>query len=143
MPGSAKCARGLELRKPLRKNICHKIIHLHLSRDHHPKIAFAAVRTVAVTEHLLLDLLSDAERKDLAWSTEAAAVEVLAETISENDPASTCYQAGLRDDIRKDGRRAIYHGDGIHVQHPRRFLAPTNRSWHRSHQDLRGSRIVH
>ena len=63
-----------------------------------------AVRTVV---HRLLDLLSDAkERKDLARtrSAEAGAVEVLAETISENDPASTCYQAGLRDDIRKDGR---------------------------------------
>jgi hypothetical protein len=36
---------------------------------------------------------------DLARSTEVAAVEVLAETT-----ASPRYQAGLRDDIRKDGR---------------------------------------
>jgi hypothetical protein len=36
------------------------------------------VRTVAVIEHTLLDLLSDAEeRKDLARSVEASAVEVL------------------------------------------------------------------
>ncbi len=48
-----------------------------------------AVRTVV---YRLLDLLSDAkERKDLAKtrSAEAGAVEVLAETTSENDPAST------------------------------------------------------
>ena len=63
------------------------------------------MRTVAVTERLLLDLLSDAEeRKDLARSAEAAAVEVFAETISENDPASSRYRVGLCDDIRKDGR---------------------------------------
>ena len=87
------------MRNAVRKNICHKIIHLYLSRDRHPKIAFAAVRTVAFTERMLLDLLSDAEeRKDLARSAEAAAVEVFAETISENDPASSRYQAGLRDD---------------------------------------------
>jgi hypothetical protein len=36
-----------------------------------------------------MDLLSDAEeRVDLASSVEATAVEVLVETISENDPAS-------------------------------------------------------
>jgi hypothetical protein len=40
---------------------------------------------------------------DLARSVQAAAVEVLAETISENDPASQRYQAGLHDDIKKDG----------------------------------------
>jgi hypothetical protein len=55
-----------------------------------------AVRTVAVIEHMLLDLLSDIEeRKDRARSAEvAAAVEVLAQTISENDPASSRHQAG-------------------------------------------------
>jgi hypothetical protein len=31
-------------------------------------------------------------------------VEVLAETITKNDSASPRRQAGLRDDIRKDGR---------------------------------------
>jgi hypothetical protein len=35
-------------------------------------------------------------------------VEAIAETISENDPASQRYQAGLRD-------------DGIHVQHSRTY----------------------
>jgi hypothetical protein len=46
------------------------IIHQHLSRDHHPKIALAAMKTVSVKEHALLDLLSDAERKELARSVE-------------------------------------------------------------------------
>ncbi len=96
-----------------------------------------AVRTVV---HRLLDLLSDAkERKDLARtrSAEAGAVEVLAETISENDPASTCYQAGLRDDIRKDGRSTAV------TEFMSSILAPINCSWHRSRQDLRVSQIDH
>jgi hypothetical protein len=55
----------------------------------HPKMAFAAVRTVTVMERTLLDLLSDAnERMDMTRSAEAVAVEVLAATISESDPAS-------------------------------------------------------
>ena len=54
-------------------------------------------------ERTLLDLHSDVEdRKDLARSAEAA--DVLAETTGENDPASPRYQAGLRYDIRRDGR---------------------------------------
>ena len=53
-------------------------------------------------ECTLLDLLSDSEeRKGLARSAEAAAVEVLAETISEDDPASTRYQAWLHDEIKQ------------------------------------------
>ena len=124
------------VRKPLRKNICHKTIHLHLSRDHHPEIALVAVRTVV---HRLLDLLSGAkERKYLARtrSADAGAVEVLAETTSENDPASTRYRAGIRDDIRKDGRSIAV------TEFTSSILAPTSRSWHRSRQDLRGSRFV-
>jgi hypothetical protein len=70
----------------------------YLSRDRHPKIEFAAVRTDYVLERTILGLLPDAEeRKDLTRSVEAKAAEVLAATISENDPASPCYQAGLRD----------------------------------------------
>jgi hypothetical protein len=34
-----------------------------LSNDHHPKIAFAAVTTVAVIEHTLLDLFMYAEKR--------------------------------------------------------------------------------
>jgi hypothetical protein len=55
-------------------------------------------------------------------------VEVLAETISENYRASPRYRAGLRDDIRKDGR-------SIEVtEFTSSILAPTDRSWHRSRQ---------
>lgn len=62
---------------------------------------------------------------------------MIAETVSEIDPASERYQAGIRDDIRK-ARRSIVVTEftssipGPHLQ---------NRSWHRSRQDLRGSRI--
>jgi hypothetical protein len=94
-----------EKARAAKEKYCHKMIHQHLTRDHHPKIAFMALRTAAVIERTLLDLLSDAEeRMNLARSAEAAAVEVLAETINENHPASPRYQAGLRDDFRKGGR---------------------------------------
>jgi hypothetical protein len=98
------------------------------------------VRTVSVIEHTFPDLLSDAEKRmDLAKSadSEAAAVEVLTETIRENDPASSRYQAGLRDDIRKDARSIAV------TEFTSSILAPTNpnHSWHRSRQDLTGSRI--
>jgi hypothetical protein len=61
----------------------------------------------------LLNLFSyDEERKDLGGSTDseaAAAVEMLAETVSENDPASPRYQGGLHDDIGKESEgRAVY-----------------------------------
>jgi hypothetical protein len=63
-----------------------KTIHQHLARDHHPKISYVAVRTVAVIEHTLLDLLSD---------TEPTAVEVF--TVSDpakkrgDRPTQKCY----------------------------------------------------
>jgi len=100
----------------------------HLSRDHEPKIAFAAVRTVAVMERTLLDLLSDVDdRKDLARSAEAA--DVLAETTGENDPASPRYQAGLRCDIRRDGRSISVTEFTLNT------IGLTKRSWHPSRQD--------
>ena len=62
--------------------------------------------------HLLNMFSYDEGRKDLGGSTDseaAAAVEMLAETVSENDPASPRYQAGLHDDIRKESEgRAVY-----------------------------------
>jgi hypothetical protein len=130
----------LESRQGKIEKYCHKITQQHLSRDHHPNIAFVTVRTVAVKQHTPLDLLSDAGRKDLVGSAETATgatVEVLAETIGENDPASPRYQAGLRDDIRtrKDGRSIAA------TEITSSILALTNRSWHRCRQDLRGSRI--
>jgi len=49
-------------------------------------------------------------------------VEVLAETISESDPTSPRYQAGLHDDIRNDGQSIPV------TEFTSSILAPTNRS---------------
>jgi hypothetical protein len=132
-----KSAKGVS--RALRKNtVATSFISIcqQLRWDHHPKIEFAAVRTDPILECTLFGLLSDAEeRKDLARVAEAAAVEVLAKMISENDPASPRCQVGLRGHIRKDGRSIAVTGFTSSI------LAPTNSSWHRSRQDLRGSRI--
>ena len=81
---------------------------------------------------------------DLLWEAALVAVEVFAEPFSgDYDPATPCYQtaSGLYDDVGMDRRGVYCGGDGIHVR-PVFFLAPTNRrSWHRSRQDHRGSRI--
>jgi hypothetical protein len=77
----------------------------HISRDHDPKIAFAAVQTAAILERALLDQLSDTDNKtNLDLETEMAGVP--AETIGENDPTSPRYLAGpLSDDsLRSDGQ---------------------------------------
>jgi hypothetical protein len=50
-------------KKAAKVKCCHRIIHQGQSSDYHPKIAFAAVRTVAVIEHMLLDLLLYAEER--------------------------------------------------------------------------------
>jgi hypothetical protein len=79
------------------KNRSEKAANLkekYLSQDtrDHSKIAFAAVRTVTVIEHTLLDLLSDAEgRMDLVRSTEAAAVETCA--CRDLQRESSCFTA--------------------------------------------------
>jgi hypothetical protein len=65
-----------------------------VSCDHHSKIAFVAVRNVAVMGHTLLGLLSDdedSERKDVVRSAGGVAAEVLAEVISKNDLAFPRY----------------------------------------------------
>jgi hypothetical protein len=93
------------------------------------------VRTDYVLERTLLGLLSDEERKDMARSAEATAAEVLAATISENDPASPRYQAGLRDHIRKD-RRSI-----VVTEIMSNILAPTNGLAGISGLRARGGRI--
>jgi hypothetical protein len=70
------CARAGKMREgALRKKYCHKTIHQDLSRDH-PKIAFVAVRTVVVIEHIYSRMPGRDSRKDLARGVEAAAVEV-------------------------------------------------------------------
>ena len=99
---AGKCAReragvGKATKKAAKETYCQKVVHQPLSHDHHPKIAFAAVRTVAIIERTLLDLLSDTVlRKDLPGRRRTPAVEV---HISEDDPASPRYQARLLGDI--------------------------------------------
>jgi hypothetical protein len=101
----------------------------HLSRDHDPKIAFAAVRTAAILERALLDQLSDTDDKtnpDLSAET----LEVLAETIGENDPTSPRFLAGpLRDD-RSDGRLIAV------TEFMSSTLALLGRSWQPTRQDI-------
>jgi len=94
------------------------IVHQDLSRDDYPRIAFVAVRTVAVIERTLLDLLSDVERMDLARSAAAETVEVLAETPARMIlfPAPTklgCLAAWAT--RWHEEARAVHCSDGIHV----------------------------
>ncbi len=117
--------RGLTLDLP--KAIGHKL--QHLSRDHDPKIAFAAARTVAIVERALFDQLSDAEeRKDLARV--AVTAELLAETFGKNDPASLRYQTGVHDNIWKDGRLIAV------TEFISSIIALHKRSWHPTRQDV-------
>lgn len=111
----------------LPKTVGHQL--QHLSRDHDPKIAFAAVRTAAILERALLDQLSGADDKanpDLSTET----VEVLAETIGENDPTSPRYLAGPLSYDRPDGRLIAV------TEFMSSILALLSRSWHPTRQDI-------
>jgi hypothetical protein len=95
---SSVTVEGLTLDLP--KSIGHKL--QHLSRDRDPKIAFAALRAIAVLETALLRQLSAGNRLDPGRSEELA--ELLAAAVGEDDPISPRFQAGLRNDDRRDGR---------------------------------------
>ena len=97
---SVLTVKGLTLDLP--QAIGHKL--QHLSRDHDPKIAFAAMKTIAVLERALLEQLLYAETKeDRARSAEL--VEVLMAAIGENDSASPRFRSGQQhNDDRSDGR---------------------------------------
>jgi hypothetical protein len=100
-----------------------------LSRDHDPKIAFAAVRTAAILERVLLDQLSDTDNKknpDLSAET----VEVLAETIGENDPTSPRFLAGPLSDDRPEGQLIAV------TEFISSILALLGRSWSPTRQDI-------
>jgi hypothetical protein len=101
--------------------------------DHDPKIAFAAVRAAAILEHTLLDQLSNTDNKtnpDLSAET----VEVLAETIGENNPTSPRFVAGPLSDDRSDGRLIVV------TKFMSRILALLRRAresrWHPTRQDI-------
>ena len=101
----------------------------HLSRDHDHKIAFVAVRTVAILERALLNQLShtdDRTNPDLSTETE----EILAETIGENDPTSPRFLAGSLNDDRSDGRLIAL------TEFMSSILALLKREWHPTRQDI-------
>jgi hypothetical protein len=112
---SSLTVKGLTLDLP--HAIGHKL--KHLSQDHDPKIAFAAVKATAVLERALLEQLSDAEvRVEPGRSAELA--EVLAAAIGEND----------RDDDRSDGRLNAV------TEFTSNILELLKRSWHPSREDI-------
>jgi hypothetical protein len=97
--------------------------------DHDPKIAFAAVRAAAILEHTLLDQLSNTDNKtnpDLSAET----VEVLAETIAENNPTSPRFVAGPLSDDRPDGRLIAV------TEFMSNILALLRWEWHPTRQDI-------
>ena len=101
----------------------------HLSRDQDPKIAFAAVKTIAVLERALLEQLSDAEvRMDPNRIAELA--EVLAAAIGENDTDSSRFQPRRRDDDRSDGRLTAV------TEFTSKILELLKCSWHPSPEDI-------
>jgi hypothetical protein len=127
---SSLTVQGLTLDLP--HAIGHKL--QHLSRDQDPKIAFAAVKTIAVLERTLLEQLSDAEvRMDPNRSAELA--ELLAAAIGENDPASPRYRRGQRND-RSDGRLIAV------TEFTSNILELLKRSWHPSHEDFEDVKSV-
>ena len=122
---SSVTVEGLTLELP--KSIGHKL--QHLSRDRDPKIAFAALRAIAVLESALLRQLSATEnRLDPGRSEELA--ELLAAAIGEDDPISPRYQAGLRNDDRRDGRLIAV------TEFTSSILVLIKRPWQPSRQDI-------
>jgi len=128
---SSLTVKGLILYLP--HTIGHKL--QHLSRDHDPNIAFAAVKTIAVLERALLGQLLDAkDRMDPGRSAELE--EVLAAAIGENDPASPRHQPGRRNDDRSDGRLIAV------TEFTSNILELLKRSWHPSPQDIEDIKSV-
>jgi hypothetical protein len=112
----------------LPKTIGHQL--QHLSRDHDPKIAFAAVRAAAILERALLDQLSDTDDKTNPDLSRAETVEVLAVTIGENDPTSPRFLARPLSDDRLDGRLIAV------TEFMSNILALLRREWHPTRLDI-------
>jgi len=102
-----------------------------LSRDHDPKIAFAALKTIAVLERALLEQLSNIEDPNKS----AELVKVLEAAIGENDSASPRYQSGLRYE-RRDGRLIAV------TEFTSNILKLLKDSWYPSRQDIEGLQSV-
>jgi hypothetical protein len=117
--------KGLTLDLP--HTIGHKL--QHLSRDTDPKIAFAAVKTIAVLERALLDQLLDAEARENR-DRSADLADVLAAAIGENDPASKRYNPGRRNDDWSDGRLVTVTAFTSNI------LELLKGSWHPSREEI-------
>ena len=127
---SSLTVKGLTLDLPLA--IGHKL--QHLSRDHDPKIAFAAMKTIAVLERALLEQILDAEsREDRDRSAELA--EVLAAAVGECDSGSPRFQPGRNDD-RSDGRLVAV------TEFTSNVLALLKCSWQPSREDIEDIKSV-
>jgi len=128
---SSLTAKGLTLDLPYA--IGYKL--QHLSRDQDPKIAFAAVKTIAVLERALLEQLSDAEvRMDPNRSAEL--VDVLAAATGENDRASSRYHPGRPNNDRSDGRLIAV------TEFASNILKLLRRSWQPSDEDIEDIKSV-
>ncbi|KAF8490153.1 hypothetical protein F5888DRAFT_1742581 [Russula emetica] len=128
---SSLTVKGLTLDLPYA--IGHKL--QHLSRDHDPEIAFAAVKTIAVLERALLEQLSDTEVR-MNPDRSAELVEVLAAAIGENDRASPRYQPGQRNDDWSDGRLIAA------TEFTANILELLKRPWHPSREDIKDIKLV-
>ena len=124
-------AKGFTLDLP--KSVGHKL--WQLSHDLDPKIAFEAVRAIAVLERALLKQLFDAkDSNDLAKSVETA--ELLAAAIGEDDPTSSRHRTGPRDDDRSDGHLLAV------TEFTSRILELTNRSWQPTRNDIEDMKVA-
>jgi hypothetical protein len=123
--------KGFTLDLP--KSVGHKL--WQLSHDLDPKIAFEAVRAIAVLERALLKQLFDAkDSNDLAKSVETA--ELLAAAIGEDDPTSSRHRTGPRDDDRSDGHLLAV------TEFTSRILELTNRSWQPTRNDIEDMKVA-
>jgi hypothetical protein len=120
----------------LPESIGHKL--RQLSHDRDPKIAFEAVRTIAVLERALLKQLLDVkdstDSNDLTRSVETAGL--LAAATGENDPTSLRHRAGPRDD-RSDG-----HLLAVTDFTSRILELTTKHSWQPTRHDIEDMRVA-
>jgi hypothetical protein len=116
----------------LPKSIGHKL--QRLSRDRDPKIAFEAVRAIAVLERALLKQLLDTE-DDLAKCEETA--ELLAAATGEDDPTSRRHRTGPNNDDRSDGHLIAV------TEFTSSILDLTRRPWQPTRQDIMEMKLAY
>jgi len=118
----------------LPRSIGHKLHQLSHDRD--PKIAFEAVRSIAVLERALLKQLLDAEdRNDVAKCEET--VDLLAAAIGENDISSPRYRTGPNNDDRSDGHLIAV------TEFTSSILALTRRPWQPTREDIEDIKLAY